>query len=306
MLSLVPALALPLLLQSPPAGGDAPARPNVPYPMTESVAPGQVDAEALVRGIVKSLGGDALGTWKAVGFDTEYWNWRGPSLAYYEKFHIEGELGDKAVGFVNEASISPDHGGSQGVRFVLNDDDRFFVQRTKVSASAQAELSATHVYYNQMLLLLGPWLLVRSPDVEFAYDGVVTIERFDPQDYAVPDDDGNGGFSDYQPATVTCHRVRVLAPDEFLGASGAEVELLITQGDSPKLLGMTATVASRAFSYGPYRPTYLFEEWQEVDGVQFPKVMSVVLAGDSERKERIVLSAIDKGAEVTPDELARP
>ena len=304
MLSL--ALVLPLLLQVPPTGGGAPALPNVPYPMEVSVTAGDVDGRALLDRVVKQLGGDKLASWKAIAFDSEYWNWRGPSLAFYEKFHTEAALGDKAIGFVNEATISPDHGGSQGVRFVVNDDDRFFVQRLKVSSSAQAELSATHMYYNQLFLALGPWLLLQADESEVIYDGVATIKRFDPTDYATADDDGNGGYSDYQPVTLEVHKLRVFPPDDFRGANGGEVELLISQDEVPKLLGVTTTVASRPFAYGPYRPTYLIEDWQDVGGVKFPKVMSVVIAGDSERKERIELTAIDPSADVQPEELKRP
>lgn len=294
-----------LLLQDPAAGDGATSIPSVPYPIQESVEPTEGDAAALLRKVVDGMGREGLAELERIGFATEFWNWRGPKLAYYEKFRAKATLGPKAIGFVNDATISPESGGSQGIRFVVNDDDRFFVQRTTVSSSAQAELSATQIYYNQLFLVLGPWLIERA-GTEVSYEGIATITAFAPKSYAPPDEAGGGGYSDYKPTEIRCHKIRAAMPESFRGANGAEAELWISMEDQPRLLAFQSAVESRAYAYGPFRPIYHVVSWQEVGGTLVPEFLDMTSPTDAERSERIRISEIVPDVKILPEELRRP
>src|SRR5690606_8026029 len=138
---------------------------------------------------------------------------------------------------------SPETGNAQGVRLVVNEDDRFYVQRTTVSSSAQAERMATHAYYNQLFLVLAPWMIERS-GAEVTYEGIATPSTFEPRKYAAPDGDGSGGFSDYKPKELRCHKLRAALPAAFEGANGAEAELWISTEEVPRLVAVRSLVES--------------------------------------------------------------
>ncbi|MFG0318167.1 MAG: hypothetical protein ACF8XB_12910 [Planctomycetota bacterium JB042] len=305
MLPLAPLLTASLLLQNPAAGDEASTTPSVPYPIQETVDAAEGDGEAILRRLVDGMGRDGLEELERIGFTTEYWNWRGPKLAYYEKFRTKGSYGPNPRGLVREATISPDSGQSQDVRFVVNEDDRFYVQKTTVSSSFQAEQMATHSYFNQLFLVLGPWLVERA-GADVAYEGVATLSTFTPRTYVAPEEDGSGGFSNYEPEELRCHKLRVALPPEFEGANGPEAILWVSLGEEPRLVAFRSLVESRAYAYGRTEPIYHLVEWQEVGGIRVPRTIDMSPPNDAERQERIVVADVELDVEVEDAELRRP
>ncbi len=280
---------------------------TVPYPISESIeASDDVDPSELLAAVVKRMGGEKLDQRKGMEYHRIIHSVRGTSMAFWEKFRIRTDWsGEELRARVEEVTIDPANGKAQNVAYVMNGDDIFKRMGPSVMTSAHWEAITKAVYYNEVFIVLGPWLLQKA-GVELAYDGVATVTTYEPQKYIEPDENGVGGYSDYQPATLTYHKLRAAMPDEFAGTCGDVAELWITMGDEPEVAQMRFLMGSRPYVYGAYAPTLTIGAYQEVDGIRIPSEVHATVADNAERIEHVSIVNVRFDPEISELELERP
>lgn len=308
-LALVWHLALPAFALAQSGGTDVPLEgedegAKVAYPHEVRVEPAEYDVKDLLARWKRASGLEGLEKRGILTYVQEIWSFRGPKLAYYEKYVGKLDLVEPRAR-IEDVTISPESGRRQGIVFVVNHDDRFRIQGLQAFSSAAAELEATYLLHDQATLLLGPWWLERH-GATFRYDGIASVETFEPARYDPPDESGAGGWIDYQPAKHRWHKVTAVPPEEFGGAVGDEVEFFFTTDDEPRLAAARFSYPARNYAFGEYVPTFLYLEFADVEGARLPQTIDVLVASGAERIERVRFSRLIFGGELTERELSRP